>query len=216
MTNKLEHSSSSSRCFAFYHQNEALLFQFLLHECLCAHGILRKRPDPGLLPQVVGNLQGPSTNWHAPSGHLPRLFHYTGLFTSHFNTPPTRLCTDLGLILERAHQAAMHHSDLKCKDDQADANLYTLLRREIRAFLTLLFERLPQYRDNPSVLYFLLRNQEQFDTVCRQPIIKKTFVTFFPDGMKQAHHFLTENFVRKGFNHLIPSLELKLKKLEKS
>ena len=200
--------------FAFYHQNEALLFQFLLHECLRAHQILRKKPNPQLFLQVVGNLEHISDAWHAPYGHLPRLLHYCSLLNAHFNDSSS-LCKNLGQILDRAYLTAKKcYAVLTKEEERAHAKFYTNLRKEVRAFMTLLFVKLYDFRENASVLYFLLRHQEQFDALYREPIIKQTFEVFFPDGMKQAQLFLVEKFTKKGFDHLIPHIEQKLKTLD--
>jgi hypothetical protein len=199
--------------FAFYHQNEALLFQFLLHECLCAHQILRKRPSFELFSQFVGRFECKSTTWQAPNGHLPRLLHYSFLLATHFENTSSALCKNLGAILERSFLTAK-----KCHEsfnnEKEHSKLYAILRREIRAFMKLLLEKLNDFRDNASVLYFLLRHQEQFDAMYKEPIIRNIFLTFFPEGLGAAQLFLVEKFSKKGCNHLIPYIEDKLQKLD--
>jgi len=202
--------------FAFYHQNEALLFQFLFHECLRAHQLLKKKANSTLLLQMIGSLECTADTWHAPSGHLPRLLHYCSLLATHFDDPPSLLCKLLQQTLEQAVQIAKRCHDLLAKDEQEHSKLYTKLRKEIRTLMKLLFEKVYDFRDNASVLYFLLRHQEQFDTLYREPIIKKTLYAIFPSGMQEAQNFLIEKFSKKGFNHLIPSIEQKLKNLEKN
>lgn len=211
-TKKVSLTTPNNR-FAFYHQNEALLFQFLLHECLRAHLILKKKPDAALFLQLTGNLNRPSDTWQAPYGHLPRLFHYCSLLSVHFNNPATSLCKNLGLSLERAYELAKRCHDLRDKDEEEHAKHYTKLRKEIRVFMKLLFEKAHDFRDNASVLFFLLRHQEQLDSVYKEPIVRKTFHVFFPDGMDEAYHFLVEKLSKKGFNHLIPLIEQKLKNI---
>jgi len=204
-------STSPPHHFAFYHQNEALLFQFLLHECLQAHQILRKKPDVNLFQQVTGNLDQVSENWHAPLGHLPKLLHYCTLLSSHFEHAAS-LCKDLGQTLERAYSKAKQcYSTF---DTHEHLQHYADLRKEMLLFMKFLFVKLYDFRENASVLYFLLHHQEQFDSLYREPIIKKTFLAFFPDGIKQVQFFLSEKFSKKGFNHLIPYIEQKLKKLD--
>jgi hypothetical protein len=205
----------SDHQFAFYHQNEPLLIQFLLHECLRACQILKKKPSPDLLLQVLGNLDCASETWHAPFGHLPRLLHYSALLTTHYNNPSSPLCEQLGATLKRAFAAAKRHRARAEGNKKGHAALYTSLRKEMLTFMKLLFEKIDDFHNNASVLLFLLRHQEQFDAFYKAPIIKKKFHAFFPDGMKQAQSFLVEKLSKKGCNHLIPYIEQKLKNLDK-
>jgi hypothetical protein len=213
MPNK-EPPPSSSR-FAFYHQNEALLFQFLVHECLRAHSLLRKKPCPILLVQIVGNLEVGCEKWQAPIGHLPRLMHYCALLYSHFNQSLIPYSKQLKIILDRAYSAAKKYESSADRGEEACGRLYKILREAITTFIKILLERLPEYRDDASVLYFLLRHQEQVDALFRQPFVKKTFSLFFPEGVGQAYLFFAEKFTKRGFNHLIPAIEQQLKQLEK-
>lgn len=214
MNEKRPISAPSDNRLAFYHQNEALLFQFLLHECLRAHQILRKKQSLELFLQIVGHVGETSDTWQAPYGHLPRLLHYCSLLATHFNETSSSLCKNLGEILDRAYLTAKRCYALLEKGKNENTQLYADLRKEIRSFVTLLFVKLYDFRDNASVLYFLLRHQEQFDALYREPIIKKTFYAFFPDGLREAQIFLVEKFSKKGFNHLIPHIEQKLKTLD--
>jgi hypothetical protein len=200
--------------FAFYHQNEALLYQFLLHEGLKAHQLLRKKPKLELLQKVIGSLELVSDKWHAPAGHLPRLIHYCSLLSVHFNDPSSELCKDLEAILCRACLTAKECYTAFKLEKKEQSQLYANLRRDIQAFMKILFSKIHAFRENASVLYFLLRHQEQFDALYREPIIMKTFNFFFPEGTKQAQLFLCEKFSKKGFHHLIPFIEQKLQKIE--
>lgn len=213
MKEKSEKNSSPAHGnrIAFYHQNEALLLQFLLHESLRANQVLKKKPNPELFLQLTGNLNHYPSTWHAPFGHLPKLFHYCSLLSMHFNTPPSLLCAHLGESLERAFVLAKSCQALTDAEEEERGKLYSKLKKETRLFLKLLFEKVADFRDNPSVLFFLLKHQEEFDALFREPIIRKTFQAFFPEGMKHAYQFLVEKFSKKGFNHLLPLIEEKLK-----
>lgn len=213
--NKKQSSNSTANHLSFYHQNEALLFQFLLHESLRTHKALIKKPETSLLAHVIGDFKASSSkNWLDPSGHLPKLVHYYTLFLSHFNSPPTPLCQSLGETIEKACATAKKcYTQLEqCSEDHAKT--YTQLRKEIRTLVKLLFEKLPEYSENPSVLYFLLKYREELDSLFRKPIIKITFLNFFPKGAVQAQNFFSEKFSKKGFDHLIPSVEEILLNLE--
>ncbi len=211
----MDNRQGSPKNFAFYHQNEALLLQFLIHECLRTQEILMKRAAPHLLLQVIGNLEISRVQWQAPLGHLPRLIHYCTLLCDHFKKSESDHCMKLQAALERAYGEAKKYEELG-HDKKRFAKLYATLRKEITLFFRLLLARLFEFRDDATILYFLLCHQEQIDTCCKQPFTKKIFDQFFPKGLSQAHLFLAEKFTKKGFNHLIPLIEKKLRQLEKA
>ncbi|MFC2049109.1 hypothetical protein ACFLR2_00335 [Chlamydiota bacterium] len=209
-------NAAKSCRFAFHHQNEALLFQFLLHECISAQRLLRQEPCPERLRHVIGYREGEQLAWQALFGHLPRMRHYCALFETHFAAPSSPLSEQLSQALERAHSAAQECLNVHEKEEKSLAFFYPPLISELSCFLKLLFEKLSDYRDNPSVLYFLLRHQEECDAAYCEPVVKKMFSSFFPQGSEQAQAFLTEQFSHKGFDHLIPSIEEGFKKMDAS
>lgn len=204
---------AKSRRFAFHHQNETLLFQFLLHECICAHTILRKNPSLETLNHIIGNIDREENIWQPQQGHVSRLRHYCTLFTTHFGDSASSLAQQLDQTIERAYSAALQCRSLREKDDKSLCVLYQSLNEELFCFLKLLLEKLPDYRDCPDILHFLLRHQEQCDAACQEPIVKKMFSSFFPQGTEEAQTYLIDWFSKKGFEHLLPSIEENLKKI---
>ncbi len=198
--------------FAFHHQNEALLFQFLLHESLSAHNILRQKPSPLLLCQVIGPIDRENV-WQSMLGHLPRLRHYCSLFIKYFDEGASPLSQQLHDTLERAQKVARKCSLFQEKSLDEQKMLYRPLKKELVNVIKLLLQKVYDYKENPSILLFLLRHQEECRTVFRKPIVKDLFSDIFPDGRDQAYAFLSEKFSQKGFEHLIPSIETYLKQL---
>jgi hypothetical protein len=203
-----------SRRFAFHHQNEALLFQFLLRECLTAHQILFQHPCPKKFRDIVGNLNGEVQPWQHHYGHVPRLRHYCTLYTTFFADSSSSIASQLVLSIEKACQAALQCGSFQEQTTEKQAQLYAPLQQEMGCILSLLFAKLPDYREDPFILYFLLRHQELCDAVFQQPIVKNTLNSFFPQGLDQALTYMTDWFSKKGFEHLIPSIEEKFKDLE--
>lgn len=205
--------NASDQPFVFYHQNDGLLYQFLLHECLCAHNLLRKKPSTPLLHQIVGSLELSQEKWRAPKGHLPRLIYYSTLFFSHFNQT---LMSDTRHLKERLgllYQEALFNMELMNDNKPELKKLYSILKKEIGAFFKILLKEVPQYKENPAVLYFLLRNQKQIDAIYRQSFTKEIFFMLFPGGLEQAHSFLAERFANKGFNRLLSQISELLQQL---
>ena len=202
-----------SRRFAFHHQNETLLFQFLLHECICAQHILRDNPSREMLRYMIGNVDREENIWQPQYGHVPRLRYYCTLFTTHFGDPSSPLTEQLDQTVERAYHAALKCRSLREKDEASLTVLYQSLSAELSCLLKLLFEKLPDYRDCPAILHFLLRHQEKCDAAYQESIVKKMFSSFFPQGSEQAQTFLIDWFSKKGFEHLLPSIEEHLRKI---
>ena len=110
-------TADKSRRFAFHHQNETLLFQFLLHECICAHHILRDNPSREMLRYMIGNVDREENIWQPQYGHVPRLRYYCTLFTTHFGDPASPLTEQLDQTVERAYHAALQCRSLREKDE---------------------------------------------------------------------------------------------------
>lgn len=195
--------------FAFYYQNEGLLFQFLLHECLCLHRTLSENPSAEVWLNFTGVVKGYAVR-HLECGRLSMLHHYCHLFIAHFTDSTTPLHNHLIQSLEKTYNVAI--DIFYEKEELKQHDLYVGLKNEIAVFMELLFKKLDDYKEDPSVLYFLLRHQEQFEMICNQPIIKKAFALFFPEGAQQAQVFLTTHFSKKGFEYVIPAVEAQFKK----
>lgn len=196
--------------FAF-HQNEGLLFQFLLNECLSTLRTLQEKPNGGLLKKLIGD-PSQTQPWSFQLGHLPKLRSYYSLFLKYF--------TDSQVILI---ESALSRADAIVKDPsfaeaspQAFRKSIQQLKCEIKQITSLLFEKLPDYQENECVLYFLLRSHEQLENVYGEPIIAKIFSTLFLGGIRQAGLFLEEQYARGGFTHLLPLINEKIDSLESS
>jgi hypothetical protein len=205
-------TGSKSRRFAFHHQNEIVLFQFLLHECIQAHAILRNNSSPDILSDLIGNIDRDETIWLPQYGHIPRLRHYSTLLTTHFGNSASPFFDQLDHSIEKVYIAALH-ARTHDKNEVRLQMLYQCLNQELPVLLKLLFEKIVDYRDSPSILHFLLRHQEACDAACEEPMVKKIFSIFFPQGAYEAHAYLIDWFSKKGFEHLLPSIEEKLKKI---
>jgi len=194
--------------FAFFHQNEALLYQFFLHECITTCFLLKKTPSFDLFEQLVGKY---SSHWYRVQGHLPKMLHYYELQKANFEEKP--LMKTLGQTLERAYLTGQMCAKLIKKDSKEHKKPFQQLKREIKKVGKLLFDLLPQYQDNPQVLYFVLCRHEQLDALYGESVVAKLFNSLFSGGLPEVEAFLCEKFARKGFNHLLPNIQKQLEML---
>jgi len=192
--------------FAFFHQNEALLYQFFLHECISTCFLIKNTLSADLLKQLMGCS---ASKLQSLQGHLPKMLHYYELQKANFDEQP--LMESVGQTLERAYLAGQLCVELIQKDSKEHKKPYLQLRREIKKVGKLLFELLPiYYKDNPHVLYFVLCRHEQLDALYGEAIVANLFNSLFEGGLPEVETFLSEKFARKGFNHLLPNIQKQL------
>jgi len=196
--------------FDFYHQNEALLFQFILHECLLTHQLLKKKPDEKMLLRLLGDSHVRA--WNGQKGHLQKLLHYHDLLISHFSDSKNPLIINTGKALDRAFIAAQECQ--KLLGETSALKPFQQLKREMKKVTQLLFDKIGDYRKNENILFFILRQHKQFDDLYGEPIVAKTFSSLFPGGLREAGVFIEENYSRRGFNHLLPIIHKKIKSLK--
>ncbi len=169
----------SYNCFAFFHQNEALLYQFFLDECLTSSQQLMHKLSPQTLEKLLG--PSPCMYCYQAKGNLPRMFHLCSLYKEHFGTTSILEKIEESLICAQKHACDQNHQHLK---------------REIKKIGDLLLEKFYLYNENPHVLYFVLRNYNQ---------LKKHYSKL--PNLETYRDFLSEKMAQKGFHHLLPGIE---------
>jgi hypothetical protein len=196
--------------FAFFHQNEALLYQFFLHECLAACMLVKSAPTPGLLKQVIGES---AHQFYSLQGHLPKMLHYYELHMSNFAPYPKM--KSVGRTLESACLAAQSCAELIEKDSKDHKKPFLRLRRDLKKVGKLLFDLVPQYKNNPHVLYFILCRHEQLDSLYGKASLVRLFNSLFEGGLEEVETILSESFARKVFHHLLPNIQKQLETIQR-
>lgn len=196
--------------FAFFHQNEALLYQFFLHESLTACMLVKKTLTPDSLKQVMGEA---SDKFYAPLGHLPKMLHYYDLHMANFEPYPNM--KSVGRTLDRASLAAKNCTVAIEKNSIEPKKTFSQLRRELKKIGKLLFELVPNYKNSPHVLYFILCRHEQLDALYGKASLARALNTLYEGGLNEVEAFLVESFSRKGFHHLLPHIQNHLKTIQK-
>lgn len=96
-------------------------------------------------------------------------------------------------------------------------SLYHLLDKLIdnmRLASRLILKLLIQYKDDENILYFLLKNQKDFDVVYDTPFVAKVLKKMYPEGLKFAKDLIVEKYVKRGFGYLIGFISKKMAELE--
>jgi hypothetical protein len=197
----LSNKSQAYLRFAFFHQNEGVLHQFFLNECLLILQALQEKADDGLVARLIGDIEKRAF-WESAFGHLPKLQLFYALLNTHFADPQSLAIKQIGSILTRACKKATLYPD------------WQELKRDIKKITTLFFEKLPSTPDKEPVLFFLLRSHEQFEALYGKPIIATLFVKLFSGGIEEAGVVIEEYYKRNGFNHLLPLIDEKIHSLK--
>ncbi|MCC5831920.1 MAG: hypothetical protein JJU12_02630 [Chlamydiales bacterium] len=195
--------------FAFFHQNEALLYQFFLHESLLACMLVKETPTPDLLKQIMGES---AHQFYNSQGHLPKMLHYYDLHMENFEPYPAM--KSVGRTLDRALSAARSCADLIDKECKDHKKHFLQLRRELKKVGKLLYDLLPHYKNNPHVLYFVLCRHEQLDSLYGKASLVSLFDSLFEGGLVEVETFLSDSFSRKGFHHLLPNIQKQLETIQ--
>ncbi|MCH9609421.1 MAG: hypothetical protein S4CHLAM45_05620 [Chlamydiales bacterium] len=186
--------------------DETLLLQFLLNECLIAQDVLSKSPSKGSLQDLIGEKEDPSTHWRGvcglgrPIGHLRKLRFYCSLIppASSIHTIETPL--DEALLAAKECQYALH------KEEVCPKASFERLKKEMLIFTAKLLEQIHFYEKNGPLLFFLLRKQTAIDRIYGKGTTAKKVLSFFSNGVKEASQFLTHCFSKRGFSHLLPTI----------
>ncbi len=196
--------------FAFAHQNEPLLFQFILNECLMTLSKLQTFSSEESLFLIIGLKENHeiSRRWDPHTGHLRWLYYYFTLFETHFNEKNTPLLKQFGASLKRALRLAQQYQITSSTFDPRAKSLLHL-KVEVKKMIYLLLKKLFEYRANENVIFFLVRNHELIEKLCGKAKTSFLLVSLFPKGIKEISTFLVERYTKRGFHHLIPLIQQK-------
>ena len=214
-----------ARNFIAYHQNDSLLFQFILSEFLEVfletQALAKKLHSQEEILRVLTKLVGSSQDmrlfsWNHLSGQLAKLKNYCSLFLqnadSHEKEPiALQYNADKAWIycleaLDLIHQTSPDHTASLTAIEKACSSL--------QRFARLIVRLLPQFRDDENVIFFVLRHHEKFDALYGSKFINRLFYRMYPKGPKEAGFFLTQKYLHRGFDNLLPLVASKISELE--
>jgi len=79
---------------------------------------------------------------------------------------------------------------------------FELLKQQFKSTLTIFFNSLPHFKDDENILFFLVDQQERLDRSFGAKTTLHLVEKIFPEGIKNAEHFLLERYTARGFTHI--------------
>lgn len=215
-----------ARHFNAYHQNDSLLFQFILSEFLEAFReiqmIVLKQYAIEELTTGLKKLAGSPHEymrlfpWNHNNGILAKLKNYCSLFSQntyskekesialqHYAEKAWVFCLEtLDILYESTDGSTAHVNPLN--------KAYNALQRISRVIARLLV----QFRDDENVVFFVLRHHDQFDGLYGTKFVSRLFCRMYPKGLAETAHFLSTKFGTRGFENILPIVKTKISELE--
>lgn len=197
--------NSAYNQFAFFHQNEALLYQYMIHEALHTYQALQAETLNQDLFECLMGL--PPQNWQGRSGHLQKLHHCIILLNSHFPHAENSFAEELAQLSEKAIQLANKCSLLLIKKSPDLNKPYHQLQTAAKKLTHLLFQKLSLFQNNEQVLFFILKSGKRIEALFGKSFLNGLFASLFPGGFEECVAYISEQYAQKGFNHLLPQIE---------
>ncbi len=216
---------------SIYSQNKGLLFQFVLSEFIHASRFVQKiasflnaslalRFDqlddvlelvPPLTGEPVSGINERCFPWAQNQGSLNKLKHYSYLMSQKMVKTPLvgKLLVSSSIAFHSASQIREVITTLKYQHEEGVLLNYKPLYQFIgklvdhmQLLTSYICEILFFFKDDASVLLFLLQQQEDLDAIYYKNFVKQTLCQMFPEGLEQVQDFVTEEYNKKGFVHL--------------
>lgn len=226
----------SARHVNSYHQNNSLLFQFILVEFIEAFTEIQKidalcSRTPSPLPsgehayrQIENNiptiqmtlskLVGPTGDymrlftWNFSEGLLSKLRTYCSLFLQNADTDEKELIA-IQHYAEKVWQSCLQATDALQEIPQDRPAVFTALEKSSSAmqrFAKVIVRLIHQFRDDENVIFFIVRNHKIFDKLYGNRFITKLFTKIYPKGLKDVQQLLIRKYTERGFENVLPSI----------
>lgn len=153
--------------------------------------------------------------WNLNEGIIAKFKQYATFFANNLDPQDT-----LAIQLER--QAERTWTDcLVCLDQTREqitlpskepADLRLLISNaeklhvRVEKISQILAKILHQFRDDETVLYYLLRNQTALSEIWGVAFLPDLFLKLFPEGKEEVECFLSSRYNKRHFTHVIPNL----------
>lgn len=234
----------SARHVNSFHQNNSLLFQFILNEfletfnemqkldILCSrslspllsHEIDCRQKDLHLMQESLIQLLGATKDcmrllsWNFKEGLLTKLRTYCTLFLLNADTDEKELIAIqyyTDKIWHNCHQAIDALHDLP----QDYTSLFLALEKASTAtqrLAKLIARLIPEFKHDENVIFYVLRNHELFDKTYGNRFTLKLFSKIFPKGFEEGLLFLVKKYTERGFDNVLLVIDLAIKEIEVS
>lgn len=221
-----------------YHQNNSLLFQFILAEFIDAYteiqridSLRRTTPSPSneSAPQddtpikeaLIKLLGSPKEymrifSWNFSEGLLAKLRTYCALFIQNAESDEKDLIA-IQHYADKVWQGCLQAIDSLQENPKDRALFLNPLDKAITAMqrLAKLIARLVhQFRDDENAIFYVLRHHKILDKLYGHRFIVKLMGKIYTKGLKEAHFFLVKKYQQRGFDQVVSAIETAIKEVE--
>lgn len=212
--------------FNYPHQNNSLMFQFIIAEYINASIqidlISSHLPEThkGTMDNLERSLQTLSGSlqeymrffsWNLEEGILSKLKCYTALFAANAEIMHSKHL-QLEKYSNQAWKISLESLDMMrlIQHKKNDLSLYESLYQSLshltavfKKFGKLLAELILEFSQDENVLFFVLRHKEKLDCIYGAGFVKKLFIKMYPEGIAEAEQYLKTKYAKRGFNNLL-------------
>ena len=212
-------------------KNSSLAFQFILFEMIKAQSVIEsieqflnsyqtknvKNVDQKEIFEIlkaITQLPGSQTGlnkyftWNLNNGILQKIKSYSleiSTFSSSNN--PLKKYSEIAICASL---------EILNKADVSDDNLLLAIKKLLSSYQKLvgaMKKLFLKFQKDENVLFFLLRYQKELEEIFGEGFACKTLKTLFSDGLNEAEKYIKNKFQKRGFDHLLPIINEKIKEL---
>lgn len=207
-----------------FHQNNGLIFQFILvHFCYAMTEIISletmlKRNSKGLEERVIESFEkllgAPFQNglypWNSDVGLFFKIKNFcSALAAKSYEKDKEALNLEKAADYVWKLSREIQESTLSVKSLAKILKLSSAMRRLARQIV----QTIPQFRDDENVLYYLIKNQHQLDDLFGSHFVVTLLDFLFPGGQEETEQFLLNRYSQRGFTQLIPEISQSLENI---
>jgi hypothetical protein len=154
----------------------------------------------------------PTMPWNTNQGRLLSFYHYCRVFTRQLpdkEKNQIRLSVTMEKAYRHAHSAREGLAGGLPPDEQGQQRICRSLLQlidNVCGGARLIARVLRLFPEDETVLFFLLRYREEWDTLYRCPFVAQHFQKVHPDGIPGVERLLLERHMKRGFDQLLPQI----------
>ena len=239
-----QNTTPSSLQITTFHQNNSLLFQFILSEFTdCFSALQRinllygKMSDSKILQderesltlkykeeteKVLKTLMGACRDhknlysWNFSEGGLSRLKTYCTLFLQNSDTDEKELIA-LQHYSEKIWSTSLNALEVSHTELVDPSTLHAAVEKlstSMNRFSKIISRMILQFRDDENVIFYIVRHHKLFDKLYGHRFVTRLLGRMYPKGNKEAQHILIKKYISRGFENIISIIEANFLEIE--
>jgi hypothetical protein len=168
-----------------HHYQESLAIQLTLNEILLSFHAIENLCPPQVL--IGEDAETKSRFLSFSKGHLRELQCY-------LEGKPE--------LLDFAKNIESNIHELE-KSPVASPAHYAKIQKLLKKTCTYFLKQVPYFKRDETLLFFLLRKQNEFDSLVGKEVLRKLLASLFEGNLTQLQTWLCKKYAEKGFPHLI-------------